>query len=281
MKKVSVIIPVTRPRLAQKAKESVLNQKDKSFSLELILFPAKGITPGKARNQGAEKAKGEILLFLDDDCQVGESWLKENLKALKDHEVGAVGGMILGKSKKYFARCLDFANFSLSQIPLGEERVVSSTSLGVRREIFEAIGGFDEVLEIKEDTDLCYRLIQRGYKCVYQPKIKVFHDHGRTTLKKFLVYQYLNGRKSGLAVENRYPDLAFSQKLGKINEILKRIQHPFFYFLFLIPLALVGTIYTLILNFPYHRDVFLYTPFIFLGKLVCQIGIFKWLFEEK
>lgn len=275
MKKVSVIIPVTRERLAQKAEASVRTQEYPE--LEVIKMKAEGLGPAEARNKGAKRARGEILLFLDDDCEAGPNWVRENLKELEDKKIGAVGGYIEGRSKRYFARSLDFANFSLCQLPHREERVVSSTTLGMRRCVFEKVGGFDPTLRVKEDTDLCYRIIREGFKVVYQPKVRIVHNHGRETLKDLLIYQYRNGRISGLEVEHRYMEMEFSRRLGAFNCALVRIgRYPLVYLLCVLPLGLFATLFTLAINLPYHPEVLVLAPGIFLGKLATQLGIFVW-----
>jgi len=271
MKKVSVIIPVTREKLAQKAISSVKRQNYPC--LQIIKVKAKGLNPAQARNKGAKRAKGEILLFLDDDCQAGENWLEENLKALADKQIGAVGGMIKGKSRKYFSRCLDFANFTFAQ---GEKRCfmpVFSASLGIKRSVFKKVGGFDERLVVGEDLDLCWRLKKMGWQTVYEPKVKVWHDHKRTSLSKVLKYQYKNGKTKGLVIEKRYADdnLWFF--------ILKKTAKPWFCWIFILPFALLATAAAVVVNL--KDRIFLLIPGIFLAKLACQWGIFVWILGQK
>lgn len=267
-KKVSVIIPVTRPKKAQKTEESVLAQN--YLGLEVIKVNAKGLSPAEARNKGARKARGGILLFLDDDCLPQKGWVEENIKALKDESIGAVGGMILGESRKYFARSLDFANFTFAQSTKRREMPLCAASLGIRRKVFEKIRGFKEKMRIGEDTDLCMRLRRLGYKTIYEPKIRVFHNHGRETLKELLVYQFNNGRVKGLIIENRYPDNFWFS-------FLKKISHPGAYWLFILPFAILATLIAVLVNLRDYPKVIFYSPGIFLGKLACQLGIFAWM----
>jgi len=213
------------------------------------------------------------LIFLDDDCLPQKGWLKENIKALKDKSIGAVGGMIQGKSKAYFARCLDFANFTLAQTRKQRKMVLWAASLGARKGVFEKVGRFNEKLIIGEDADLCMRLKRLGYETIYEPKIKVLHDHGRETLKALLAYQYNNGRVKGLTIENRYPDNFWFK-------FLKKISHPGIYWLFVLPFAFFATLTAVLVNLKDSPKVIFYTPGIFLGKLACQLGIFVWTLKK-
>lgn len=265
MKKVSVIIPVTREKLAREAETSVRDQK--YSRLEIVKVRAKGLKPAEARNKGAKKARGEILLFLDDDCRAQKDWLVENLKALADPKIGAVGGMIRGKSKSYFGCCHDFANFTFVQGLQRRSMPLCAASFGIRKEVFEKVGGFDEGLRIGEDVDLCLRLEGLGLKTVYEPEIEVLHDHGRETLKDLLIYQYNNGRIKGLIIESRYPrDLWFA--------FLKAVARPWIYWFLVLPFALMATLVAVGVNLKDRSEVVYLSPGIFLAKLACQLGIF-------
>lgn len=267
MKKVSVIIPVTKAKLAEKAIQSVKTQS--CPKLELIKVEAKGLKPAEARNKGAKKAKGEILLFLDDDCQARKGWLKENLKVLADSQIGAVGGKIQGKSKKYFAQSLDFSNFTFVQGNKCRQLPLCTASFGIRRQIFKKVGGFDENLKIGEDVDFCFRLNKLGLRTVYEPKVKVWHDHGRQTLSAVLKYQYQNGQVKGLVIENFYP-------VSLWFVFLKTIAKPWIYWLFVLPFALLATLVAVVYNLKDNPRVLYLIPGIFLAKLACQVGILAW-----
>lgn len=269
--KVSVIIPVSRPEKAQKAKDSIKSQNYPD--LEVIDVDAKGINPSEARNRGARRAQGEILLFLDDDCEAQKNWVTENLKALAEPEIGAIGGMVRGKSKKYFARCLDLANFTYVQTEKRREMPVCAASLSIKKKVFQKIRGFNETMRVGEDTDFCLRLKKLGYKTIYEPKIKVLHQHGRERLKDLFVYQYNNGMIKGLIIENRYPDSFWFS-------FLKKISHPLLYWFFILPFAIFSTLVAVLVNLRDCPKVIFYSPGIFLGKLACQLGIFVWILKR-
>ena len=130
---VSVIIPYSKPDVAEIALEKLVQQTYPSDQTEILLvgqksstlvsrWPIKAIEthpiyyPGEARNIGARAAVGEYLLFLDDDCEPAADWIEQNVRELEQAKIGAVGGQIAGKSKAFFARCVDFSSFAFSQV---------------------------------------------------------------------------------------------------------------------------------------------------------------------
>lgn len=267
---ISVIIPVTRPQKALRVMRIIKEQSCSGGRVEIILVKDKGdLSPGKRRNLGAKRAKGEALIFLDDDCLPGRNWLANNLAVLEDKTIGAVGGMVSGKSGAYFARCHDFSNFTFAQATRRREMPVCSASLAIRKDVFSRAGGFNEEMFVGEDTDLCFRLKGLGYRVVYEPKIKIFHDHGRKDVLTLWRYQYRNGRLKGLTIENRYP-------AGFWFAFLKDVSRPEIYWPLVLPLAFLATLVTLAVNFKDQPKVIFYAPGIFLGKLACQLGIFVW-----
>src|SRR5260221_6434643 len=154
--------------------------------------------PGEARNTGARAAAGEYFLFLDDDCEPASDWIEQNVRELEKPAVGAVGGQIAGKSKAFFAQCVDFSRFGFSQANKPALGAVCSASLGVKRKAFDEAGGFSEVLRSEEHMDLCYRRVKLGYKAVYHPAIIVLHNHRRSSFAVLMRYSYFYVRVSGL-----------------------------------------------------------------------------------
>jgi GT2 family glycosyltransferase len=287
---VSVIVPFSKPDLAEVVIEKLMQQTYPSDMTEILLVGPKSnslgsrwpITavetksiyyPGEARNIGARAATGQYFLFLDDDCEPALNWIEQNVRELNKPEVGAVGGQIAGKSKAFFAQCVDFSRFGFSQVNTASEGVLCSASLGVKRKAFEEAKGFSEVLRSEEDMDFCYRLIKMGYKTVYQPLIKVLHDHRRNSFSVLMRYSYFYGRVSGLYVKRLYPGMSTR------NSILTRIQNPILYPFMMFPVSLGATLNIVRVNIREYPRVLLYAPFIFLSKVASHIGIWQWLLQ--
>lgn len=287
---VSIIIPTTRPTQVQATLATLLTQHYDG-SIEIILvgadvsalqqqWPVQVLDceipcqPGQARNTGASHAQGTVLLFLDDDCLVAQDWVECNVRALAEPRVGIVGARIQGISPRFFARCHDFTNFGAYQPPVTREIAVASASMGIRRRLFEQIGGFDAEMRSGEDMELCARVQQAGYRTLYQPAIIVRHHHGRQSLRHFLHYNYQHGRWKGL-----HPNSSFSS--GHWQQVwLTHLHTPTLYPGCIPVFALLATVRLVLLNVRSTPLVLLYAPFILLGKLAYQLGIFVHLVRE-
>ena len=287
---VSVIIPYSKPDVAVVTIEKLLQQSYPAEHTEIIVvgansracaerWPIKAVEtaplyyPGEARNKGARVAVGDYFLFLDDDCEPAPDWIEQNVRELEMPLVGAVGGQIAGKSKAFFAQCVDFSSFAFCQGSKRREITVCSASMGVRREAYEAAQGFSETLRSGEDIDFCYRLIKLGYKTVYQPAVKVLHNHRRTSFSVLMRYSYFYGRVKGLSVKRKHRDMS------RRNALLTMLQTPLLYFL-MIPVVSLGITMTIVrLNVREYPRVLLYAPFIVLAKIAYHVGIWQWLLK--
>lgn len=289
---VSVIIPASRLEAAERTLKA-LSLQCYGGRLEIIMvgLPARQLAqrwpirafhtevvslPGKARNLGAAKATGKILLFLDDDMLVNVNWIEQNVHALQQERVGAVGARMPGKDQTFYARCADFTNYGHYQHTSTREELLGAGSIGIWRALFVELGGFNEELRAGEDVELCQRIQRRGYRTLYQPEIVAIHDHHYDTLSKLLHYNYSHGFQSGLATKMGPGDRGLR---GRIIDSI--VRHPFLFLLLLPLIALLGTIRIVDLNVRDSQRVLLYSPYIFLGKLAYQAGVFVYLINGR
>lgn len=148
------------------------------------LFPA-----GKARNRGAERAGGEILVFMDDDIRLGNEKILDNLiKPLtEDDRIGICGSsqLIPRDSKPFQRRCA--REISHSQHPVVEHSqevgMVGSACCGIRKELFFEMGEFDEYLMRGEDQEFCYRLKKKGFKIILVSGTWIYHPLPRNLVE--------------------------------------------------------------------------------------------------
>jgi glycosyltransferase involved in cell wall biosynthesis len=144
--------------------------------------------PGHRRNLAAARARGRALAFIDDDAAAEPGWLAAGVSALEDAEIagGPDPGPLDAPYPERIADLLLATRWIGSGVPAHERRPrggpvrsahdVALCNLFVRRETFEALGGFDESLGyIGEDTDLVRRALERGARVVLDPRVMVRH----------------------------------------------------------------------------------------------------------
>jgi len=177
-----------------------------------IYYNPENLGFGMTCNVGAENATGDYLIFLNADTLVTKNWITPIVKLLKDPEVGLVGNLQIkkggpwdgtidsaGSEWSWDARSFlhigrhSYRNKGLGKpfypdnapkdlMEVGEREMVTGCCVGVRRELFQEIGGFNPNYRIGywEDSDLSLTVREKGYKVMYTPHSKIFHLLGHT-----------------------------------------------------------------------------------------------------
>jgi glycosyltransferase involved in cell wall biosynthesis len=124
--------------------------------------------PSHARNVGVEAAQGGKILFCDADDRVGPGWVRALAAALERDAI--VTGPIV------YVDAADGGVPSGVRIPteprkyLGQIPFAMTANLGIRRQLFEELGGFDGTLLSGEDADLCIRALLAGHRLGWVPE---------------------------------------------------------------------------------------------------------------
>ena len=249
---VSIIISTrNNPELLQKCMESIL-KKTSYKNVEIIVVDNNSDEPETVKylselqnkrevkiladkrefnfsainNQAAQNAKGEFLLFINDDTEViHKEWLSEMVCIVAQDRVGVVGaklwypnntlqhgGIILGikgvagHAHKYFDK--------LNQGYLGRANLIQEFSavtgacMLVKKELFNRVGGFDENLAIAyNDIDLCLRIRKQGLKVVWTPYAELIHHESQSRGDDFQDEKYERLKKESAYLLNRWGDI--------------------------------------------------------------------------
>jgi N-acetylglucosaminyl-diphospho-decaprenol L-rhamnosyltransferase len=174
---------------------------------------------GSGNNTGVKCAKGEYVLILNPDTYLGINAIKKMQAYMKDKpEVGLVGPRLNNHDGSLQFTCMRFPKFYtplLRRTFLGrftpkyiseflmkdfnhrevkEADWIMGSCLLIRKKIFDNLGGFDDRFFMYfEDTDLCRRIWQAGFKVVYFPPAEGVHDHGRGSAdRKWYVAPFTN-----------------------------------------------------------------------------------------
>lgn len=149
--------------------------------VQIIDGPDLGIA--RARNAGAEVARGEVLVFLDGHCFVPPGWLEPLVAPFADQKVGMTGpGFRSIRDPRARACGITWADASLGNVWLPPETQGPvpfhiGACQAVRADVFAAEGGFDPGMTRwgSEDVELCLRLWLMGYDVHAAPESEVYH----------------------------------------------------------------------------------------------------------
>jgi glycosyltransferase involved in cell wall biosynthesis len=154
------------------------------FPVEIVKEPIAGLS--RARNAGLAKAKGEVIVFSDDDCYLAPGFLVVASRAFESGQFQFCGGRILlydPTDSPY--GCMTKEKFALfppnSFINAGE---IQGTNMVFHRRVIERIGSFDTLLGPGtpfrgDDIEYCGRALMAGFSGAYVPELVVYHHHGR------------------------------------------------------------------------------------------------------
>jgi GT2 family glycosyltransferase len=219
---VSIIIPSRSPELLQRCISSILTRTDyQEFEILVVdttpratirqryssqdssrlrvIHYTDPFNYSAVNNLAARSAKGDILLFLNDDTEVIDSeWLSEMVRWADRDQVGVVGAKLLYADGRIqhagVVVGLDgFAGHPFAGGCEGQQTIygcvewyrnysaVTGACLMIRRALFEQVGGFDEDLVLcGNDVELCLRVRDRGYQVLYTPFARMRHHESAT-----------------------------------------------------------------------------------------------------
>lgn len=190
-------------------------------------------------NLGAKAARGDFLLFLNNDAELVPGSIEQLLvAACGARSIGAVGGKLVfpdGRLQEAGSiiwsdgSCEAYGRDGDPTAPeYNFERPVdfcSAALLLTRRDVFEQLGGFDERYQpaYYEDADYCVRLWTHGYSVVYQPKAVAIHDEfGSATSRRASLDLQREKRRVFLSRHGRWP----SSQLSRNDGFLAARSHP-------------------------------------------------------
>lgn len=163
----------------------------------LVVVTDKGAGP--ARNGGVAVSRGEILAFIDSDCQAEPEWLEEGLKALAGHDF--IGGRVkvlvddpwrmTGAEAFERVFAFDFKTY------ITRKGFTGAGNLFCPRALFDDVGGFR--VGLSEDLEWSHRARAGGYSLGYAPSAIVGHPARRTWVELREKWRRVNFETYGLS----------------------------------------------------------------------------------
>ena len=238
-------------------------------------------TPGQARNLGARGARGEWLVFFDDDVYLdNEKLLVDLVKALESVEKDSVVGTpcwIVPWANRFQKR--EFGESFRLQEKNGSQELLQTSwadsangrCMAIHRETFETLGGFDGKLPSGEEPELLYRLCRQGGKVYLLMDHRVYYappEDFKVALKKTIWYEQGNAR-----IVQKHPD-------SHHRLILKNRWHAAGYLLMrtllLLPLCFIK------ISYHYRRPQFEWRPIsAFLSYVGAWVYCLTWFSDPR
>jgi glycosyltransferase involved in cell wall biosynthesis len=165
------------------AKELVKNHNNiKYFKESIIGYSA-------PRNCGWKNASGDIIAYIDDDEIAAPDWLESIEKAFQiEEKPDIVGGICMLKYDAdppgWFIESMGGTNKNRQKGILNQRKdcFLGCGNIALKKEVLEKLNGFsnnfntkDGFLMMGEDTDICHRAKNAGFKLFYDPEIKIYH----------------------------------------------------------------------------------------------------------
>jgi glycosyltransferase involved in cell wall biosynthesis len=156
-------------------------------AVKLINYDS-GHSAAFARNRGAEKASGDIVVFFDADHVIPKETVSEIMRSF-EAGADAVSYRVVTKPESFIQKCfhanqVSFARkfYGLSEKPSAEVAVESPSMPApfcFRKNVFEDAGRYDEKIFYFEDRVILGKLLAAGRKIIYNPQALVYHQDPR------------------------------------------------------------------------------------------------------
>ncbi|MBE9221056.1 glycosyltransferase family 2 protein, partial [Dolichospermum flos-aquae] len=206
---------------------------DKFPHIKLIKLP-KNVGFGSGNNAGAKVAKGEFIFLLNTDTILESNILPHLIELMSENpDVGIIGPKLLFPDKsfqisfspeisikgEFTARKLHKNAENKNKLHIIEEDfqdikevdIVVGAAFFIRADLFNLLGGFDEKFFMYfEESDLCQRVRNKGYKVLYTPHVSLIHIRGYS----------VNKISNKMAVEYRRSQIYYYHKHRPMWEIL-------------------------------------------------------------
>jgi GT2 family glycosyltransferase len=229
------------------------SQRIKNISeTKFVTYSKPNFNAATKMNMGAASARGDFLLFLNDDTEViTADWIDSMLSICQQPGIGVVGAKLLLEDDTLQHVGVTFCEglpdhirsgypandpgYFFSTVTTRNYLAVTGACLLVPRDLFWNVGGFDEQFAVNyNDIDFCLRVVRSGRRIVYSPLAQLYHFESKSRervvakneielflkrWKESLEYDPYYGRHLTLRPPTYELDFDFTQRLDNTVEL--------------------------------------------------------------
>lgn len=181
-----------------------------------------GVERSAARNYGALIARGDLLIFVDDDISVEPDFVAAHLRAHAEWPGALVVGSVnlpeeaMVKPFARFRQRLERQGLPHSRGPTGIRNFCTAANMSISRDLLQVLGGFDVSIASGEDQDLALRHTGRGGRIVFLRDAIAVHRDDALDIQSYCRRAEW-GSLHMLDFCRRYPDLPDNVERERIN----------------------------------------------------------------
>ena len=183
-----------------------INQEVKEGPI-IVRIPEPEIGLSRARNTGALKAHGEVIVYVGDDILAHPEWLKALVRPFEDARVGCSGGKLIAKWEAPIPEWIgQVSHMALGMLDLGDQTLeltgqqVWGDNMAVRKTALLEVGGFNPDIYGYADKNYLWlggdgehgleeKVYKRNYKFIYEPQAWLYHRVPASRTKEDYFYK--------------------------------------------------------------------------------------------
>jgi glycosyltransferase involved in cell wall biosynthesis len=168
--------------------EEILEKFKQQFFRPMVIVNESKPGLGRARNAGWKKARGNVIVFTDDDCYPAQDYFDRILECFENDDIYFIGGRILLYDPEDLPLTIQVFDRRKELYPgdFISAGLIQGANFAFRRLALINVDGFEETMGAGtpfacEDVEILARLLRNGYRGAYDPRPLIYHHHRRKT----------------------------------------------------------------------------------------------------